>query len=269
MRLSFLLTLLILIFAPMHLSAVPKKKGTGIVAHRGYWNCEQAGYAKNSVAALRCAQEAGLWGSEFDVNMTSDDVLLVYHDSNIDVKSIEKHPHSEFRDVKLANGENIPTLDAYLEQGRLHPETMLVCELKGHSTPEVENRLIMLTLAKLKEYKLLDPERVMFISFSFHICRTLAQMLPEHTVQFLGSSKNPYELHEAGINGVDYNHAVYSKHQNWNKMARKKRMSVNAWTVDRKEDILKMLDMKVDQITTDEPLKVRQLMQEFKYKERR
>ena len=46
-------------------------------------------------------------------------------------------------------------------------------------------------------------------------------------------------------------------------------MSVNAWTVDRKEDILKMLDMKVDQITTDEPLKVRLLMQEFKYKERR
>ena len=35
------------------------------------------------------------------------------------------------------------------------------------------------------------------------------------------------------------------------------------------QGVLKMLDMKVDQITTDEPLKVRQLMQEFKYKERR
>ena len=269
MRLSIILTSLILVCTSVHSYAGLRQKGTGIVAHRGYWNCEQAGYAKNSVAALRCAQEAGLWGSEFDVNMTADDVLLVYHDSSIDGKSIEKHPHSEFLNVKLANGEDIPTLDAYLEQGRLYPETMLVCELKGHSTPEVEDRLIKLTLAKLEAYGLLDPHRVMFISFSFHICRTLAQMLPMYTVQFLGSSKNPYELHEAGINGVNYNHAVYSKHENWYRMARKKHMSVNAWTVDRKEDILKMLDMKVDQITTDEPLKVRQLMQEFKYKERR
>ena len=60
------------------LSADARKK-TGIVAHRGFWNCEEAGYAKNSVAALRCAQEAGFWGSEFDVNMTSDGVLIVYH----------------------------------------------------------------------------------------------------------------------------------------------------------------------------------------------
>ena len=34
------------------------QKEAGIVAHRGFWNCEEAGYAKNSVAALREAQEA-------------------------------------------------------------------------------------------------------------------------------------------------------------------------------------------------------------------
>ena len=59
------------------------QKQCGIVAHRGFWNCEEAGYAKNSIAALRCAQEAGFWGSEFDVNMTSDGVLIVYHDSDV------------------------------------------------------------------------------------------------------------------------------------------------------------------------------------------
>ena len=60
------------------------QKKSAIVAHRGFWNCEEAGYAKNSVAALRCAQEAGFWGSEFDVNMTSDGVLIVYHDSDVE-----------------------------------------------------------------------------------------------------------------------------------------------------------------------------------------
>ena len=47
-------------------SSLPEHK-VGIVAHRGFWNCEEAGYAQNSVAALRQAQLAGFWGSEFDV----------------------------------------------------------------------------------------------------------------------------------------------------------------------------------------------------------
>lgn len=46
-----------------------------IVAHRGYWNCEAAGFARNSLASLKAAQDAGFWGSEFDVNMTNDSVL--------------------------------------------------------------------------------------------------------------------------------------------------------------------------------------------------
>ena len=38
-------------------------KGVGIVAHRGYWNCEAGGFARNSIAALKAAQDAGFWGS--------------------------------------------------------------------------------------------------------------------------------------------------------------------------------------------------------------
>ena len=115
-------------------NADARKKEVGIVAHRGFWNCEEAGYAENSVAALKCAQEAGLWGSEFDVNMTSDGVLLIYHDSSINGKKIEKHSYSDFKDLKLGNGEAIPTIDDYLEQGKKYPETMLVYEIKPHSS---------------------------------------------------------------------------------------------------------------------------------------
>ena len=74
---------------------------TGIVAHRGWWDCEQAGYSRNSLASLKAAQDAGFWGSEFDVNMTSDGVLLVYHDSSIGGKLIEQGTYEEFRDTRL------------------------------------------------------------------------------------------------------------------------------------------------------------------------
>ena len=245
------------------------QKQTGIVAHRGFWNCEEAGYAKNSVAALRCAQEAGFWGSEFDVNMTSDGELIVYHDSDVEGRKIEEYPYSEFKDFKIANGETIPTIDQYLEQGKKYPETMLVYELKPHSCGEVEDRFVEITYKKLEEHGLMDPERVMFISFSLHMCEKIAKEHPEFTVQFLGSSKNPEELAKMGINGVDYNHMVFTLYKKWYRLARKNDMSVNAWTVNKDGDMRRMLKLGVDQLTTDNPLETREIMKEMKITELR
>jgi len=36
---------------------------------------------------------------------------------------------------------------------------------------------------------------------------------------------------------------------------------VNVWTVNKPEDIQKVIDLKVDFITTDEPLLVREILQ--------
>ena len=248
------------------LSADAKKK-TGIVAHRGFWNCEEAGYAKNSVAALRCAQEAGFWGSEFDVNMTSDGVLIVYHDSDVQGKKIEKHPYAEFKDFKIKNGETIPTIDQYLEQGKKYPETMLVYEMKPHSCAEVEDKFIELTIAKLTEHELLDPERVMFISFSYHICKELAKKLPGFTVQYLEGNKSPEEVNADGVNGIDYHYNVFNKHNDWVSGAQKLNMTVNAWTVNKEENMKQMLDLGVNYLTTDYPLQARELMPQMKIKE--
>ena len=268
MKKIFLLILAALFILPISSEAKTRKnKGIGIVAHRGFWNCEEAGYAQNSVAALRCAQEAGLWGSEFDVKMTADSVLIVYHDSKIGEYTIETHPYSRFKDMKLANGENIPTLDDYLIQAKKYPKTMLVYEFKGLSDPASEDLFLDLTIKKLKEHKLLNPKRVMFISFSIHLCRKIAEHLPGFSVQFLGSSRNPDELAADGINGVDYNHAVYTKYPDWYNMARKNNMSVNSWTVNTQEDMLRMFELGVDQITTDNPLQVRNLLKGSGYKE--
>ena len=239
------------------------QKQTGIVAHRGFWNCDEAGYAKNSVAALRCAQEAGFWGSEFDVNMTSDGELIVYHDSDVEGRKIEEYPYSEFKDFKIANGETIPTIDQYLEQGKKYPETMLVYELKPHSCGEVEDRFVEITYKKLEEHGLMDPERVMFISFSLHMCEKIAKEHPEFTVQFLGSSKNPEELAKMGINGVDYNHMVFTLYKKWYRLARKNDMSVNAWTVNKRRSMKKMLKAGINSLTTDYPLEARKLMEEM------
>lgn len=231
-----------------------------IVAHRGYWNCEEAGYAKNSVAALRCAQQAGFWGSEFDVNMTSDEVLLVYHDSRIAGKVIDQTPYSEFKDMKLENGESIPTIDDYLAQAKKCPGTVLVYELKTHSTPQIEDRLVDLTIEKLAEYGLDSPDRVIFISFSINICKRLAKLMPGYTVQYLSDDYSPEELAAWGINGVDFHFKVFSAHPDWYSSAREHSMSVNAWTVDKESNMKKMFRLGVDMLTTDRPDLAREIL---------
>ena len=259
-KLTLILTLLIMVI-PSTLEARRKEnRKTDIVAHRGFWNCEEAGYAKNSIAALRCAQEAGFWGSEFDVNITADSVLIVYHDGEINGKKIEEHPYSEFKDFKIANGETIPTIDEFLAQGKKYPATKLVYEFKPQSNPQTEDTFVNLAIANLAENGLLDPDRVMFISFSRNICERLARMLPGYTVQYLNSDMDPDQLEESDINGVDYNHEVFVKNPKWYRMARKNGMSVNAWTVNKEEDMVRMIKLGVDQITTDYPLELRALL---------
>ena len=266
MRYCFIAIMAFLTLIPTASEA--KKKNTKsdtveIVAHRGFWNCEEAGYARNSIAALRCAQEAGFFGSEFDVNMTKDSVLIVFHDDNVEGKKIEKHNLDTFKYFRLENGEPIPTLDEYLEQGKKYPKTMLVYELKKHSSDELEDLFVDLTIKKLEEHGLLDPERVMFISFSFHMCTRLAEKLPDFTVQYLNSDKAPAKVKSKGISGIDYNRTVLGIKSKWVQKAKRLGMSVNVWTVNKEKEMEKMIGLGVDQITSDYPLELRALIEKF------
>ena len=236
--------------------------GVGIVAHRGFWDSPTGGGARNSIAALRAAQEAGFWGSEFDVNMTSDSVLLVFHNSSIDGKKIEKNPHSTFADFRLENGEPIPTLDAFLTQAEKSRKTKLVFELKQHSTPEVEDLAISLSLQMLADHGLLHPDRVIFISFSLHACREFARRCPGFSVQYLGANLWPCEVLTNGINGIDMNFFYYLLMPRMHDEARALGMTVNVWTVNSEADIRKVIATGIDLITTDNPLLAREILGE-------
>ena len=266
-RISKIMAIVLAALVLVPAAQAQKKEKVGIVAHRGFWNCEEAGYAKNSIAALRCAQEAGCWGSEFDVNMTADGELIVFHDGSVEGKSIEKNPYSAFTYYRLKNGEPIPTLDQYLVQAKKYPKTVLVFELKPHSTPQVEDKFIELSVKKLKEHKLFDPKRVIFISFSFHMCEVIAQKYPQFTVQYLGGNKSPKEVREKGINGIDYHHGSLKKNPTWTKEAKDLKMTRNAWTVNDKKVMGEMYKMGIDFITTDNPLDARKVLEEQQRKE--
>ncbi len=235
----------------------------GIVAHRGYWNCEEAGYAENSIAALRCAQEYGFWASEFDLQMTSDEVVVITHDSKIDGRPIGEIPYSEIADITLPNGEKLPTIDAFFAQAAKNPKTMLICEFKKQATPEREDRLLEIAFAKMREYGIYNPAQVILVAFSKHICEVVTSTLPEFTILYPDKDCDPNQLAESGINGVYYKYTVYGKHPDWYEQARANGMFVDCWTVDDEENMMNMLNLGVDLITTNEPVFLRGLLKEL------
>ena len=264
----FILMAVVMVALSAHKTSAQEKE-IAIVAHRGFWNCEEAGKAKNSIAGLAQAQKNDFWGSEFDVNMSKDSVLLIFHDGNVDGRSIEKKPAEEFEYYRLKNNEPIPTLDEYLIQAQKAPETMLVFELKKHLKKKTESTAVDMSIRKLKEYDLFYPDRVMFISFSKHICKEFAKKAPGFTVQYLEANAKPNQLVRKGINGIDTRHTVLRTKKKLYARARANDMSVNTWKVNKEEDIRKMIELGVDQITTDNPLLVRQLLQEMGVKEKK
>ena len=52
---------------------------TQIIAHRGFWQTKPS-TVENSLQALENAQHLNIYGTEFDVRMSKDGVLIIYHD---------------------------------------------------------------------------------------------------------------------------------------------------------------------------------------------
>lgn len=239
---------------------IDQKGKTAIVAHRGFWNCEAAGFSENSIASLKAAQDNGLWGSEFDIHITTDDVILVFHDNLIEGARIDTCAYERFAEYRLPNGEKIPTLDEYLTQGEKSDKTMLVVELKTEITMEREDALLDLTIDALEAHNLLDPNRVVFITFSKYMCDRIANEYPEFVNQYLNGDFTPEELAEFGINGFDYQDKVIPKDSTIVERAHKLGMSTNVWTVNKPEQMQRFIDLGIDAITTNEPLLLRDVL---------
>ena len=243
---------------------------TAIVAHRGFWKSEAGGMSENSIASLKAAQDNGFWGSECDVHITADDIVIVNHDGTIGGKKIATHNYEDFAQDLLPNGEKRPTLDEYLVQAAKSRGTKLIIELKPQAKEEREDLLVEKVIAALKDHKLYDPERVLFISFSRHICEVIAAGHPQFINQFLSSEftkdENPANYAARGINGVDYHFKMFVLHPAWVKTAHQLGMSVNAWTVNGKKDIQEMINLGLDAITTNEPLLTRELLGDKEFK---
>jgi len=238
----------------------------GIVAHRGFWNCEEAGFAQNSIASLRLAQEQGFWGSEFDVQLTLDEVPIVNHNNDLNGLIIKDTPLDTLKQQLLPNGEHPSTLDEYLEQGVRCATTMLVFELKSQKDTARNDILWAKSVESLKAHGLFDPSRVIFITFDPYLCEKIAVEAPGFVNQYLAKNRTPDQLAAKGVNGIDFIYKQFQADSTIYPSARAHGMSVNVWTVDKDSTMVEFFDLGVDYLTTNEPLLARGILGEKELK---
>lgn len=96
-----------------------------IIAHRaGGRNSDNIPFAENSLDLVKRASEMGANGVEIDIKLTKDNVPIVYHDDDINIRLTQKGPvvgniedfNYEFlrRYVRLVDGQVIPSLEEML-----------------------------------------------------------------------------------------------------------------------------------------------------------
>ena len=229
-----------------------------VISHRGYWTAPNS--AQNSLASFTKADSVGVFGSEIDVWLTADDKLIVNHDrvyKGTDI-NMEKSTLKEITSIVLPNGENIPTLDAYLRLVATKPNTRLILEMKSLSDLKREDLAAEKIIKALRKYNLLDHTDI--IAFSINACLAFKKLTPDGRIFYLNGDLAPRSIKKLGLTGIDYSMSVLRKNPKWVEQAHKEGLEVNVWTVDTEEDMRYFIDLGVDYITTDYPERLQALL---------
>ncbi|WP_445736873.1 glycerophosphodiester phosphodiesterase family protein [Mariniflexile sp.] len=228
-----------------------------VIAHRGAWKTNNL--PQNSIASLKEAIKLGCYGSEFDVHLTKDDIMVVNHDKDFMGIDIETSTYEELLDKKLSNGEKIPTLKAYLEEGLKQDKTKLILEIKT-APSGIERTLKLTKMAVELVHSLNGQSMVEYICFNFEAGKLVRELDLKTPIAYLNGDLAPKDAKQAGYTSLDYNIKIYRKNPEWIKEAHNEGITINVWTVNSNEDMKEMIKNGVDFITTNEPEKLFELI---------
>ena len=167
--------------------------GFNLEAHRGLSD----EMPENTMASFLAAAEVGrpvYQGMESDVQMTSDSVLVMFHDSKVDrttdgTGKVSSFTFEELRALDAGNGEKVPTLECYLDccrQAGLIP----YIELKSED-PECVRR----TFAALDSLGWKSGE---YVITSFHLdALVLAQELCDAPLEYMNGKMTLEDVDKA------------------------------------------------------------------------
>ncbi|MEF3303472.1 glycerophosphodiester phosphodiesterase [Paenibacillus sp. GYB003] len=234
-----------------------------VIAHRG-----AAGEApENTLGAFALGLEQGCTGIELDVHLSKDGEIIVCHDATIDrttdrkgaiheltVEELKKADAGRWFDERF-EGERLPLLEEVFDL--VPPAVEINVEIKA-GVGDIVPALIRLMRRK-------DRLAGVFVSsFDFDILERLKEQEPEARIGLLYNirMKNQYRMAQL-LDGP-----VYSLHPHWSRLdeqnvraATERGLRVYPWTVNKEDDMRKMIACGVSGIITDYPGRLKRLLE--------
>ena len=176
-------------------------------------------------------------------SVKSQAIIFISRDTN------EKNVLTSF----FSNGENLPTLENYLSIGtKSNPSTLMICEIKEALTgAEISQKTTMETLALAENLGI--SEKIIYISFGFEIVKTIKRLQPNAIVLYLENNKTINEIVNEKINGINYHFSNFMNDSQLSVIAKQNNLLMGSWTVNKIEDLNKLIAQGVEYITTNEP----------------
>jgi glycerophosphoryl diester phosphodiesterase len=210
---------------------------------------------ENTVAAFANAQRLGFRFLETDAHVTTDGVLVAFHDSNLEritgkPGKISERSWAELSEIRLDGGHSVPTMSELFET---FPDAHFNIDPK-------ENDAVAPLAEVIQAHNAID--RVGIGAFSDRRISTMRELLgprlctspgPIHTAVILGSaflSRTVTFGHgmlqvPRSVGPVDLTPAMV-------KRAHAAGLQVHVWTINEREEMVRLLDMGVNAIMTDQ-----------------
>ena len=218
-----------------------------VIAHRGASRVE----LENTLAAFRAAAGQGADGVELDVHATLDGEIIVLHDPSIMGLPIAQARMRDLSQLKLLNGEPLPTLAQALDV--IGPLKAFV-EVKVLD-PRWDERLLE-TLERGP-----NPSGYAVHSFAFHVVRRLREKRPNLPTGVLSEvpTRDPKQtLDDAKAQTLWQEHTTLE--ESLVEAVHGLGASVIAWTVDNPSEMEQLVSWGVDGICTNHPERVRRIV---------
>ena len=232
-----------------------------VTAHRG----ASADAPENTLAAMVAAVEAGADLAELDVRLTRDGQVVLMHDRTIDrttngTGELWDFSLEELQELEAGSwfgtefdGEPIPTLRDVIQyaKGRL----TLNIEIKV-SREEPTIAAAVIDIIRSEEC----GDDCLITSFSREIVEEVKRIAPEVRAGFIFGGDYPTDVFDGEWEILSANHQVVDSA--FVARAREGGKRIHVWTVDDREEMIRLIGLGVDGIISNRPALVRAVLAE-------
>jgi len=222
-----------------------------VIGHRA----NAGGAPENSLSALENSIELGVPMVEIDVQLTADSVAILWHDEDLirmtgDPRRVRQVRYNEIESLYLRSvnsqyqeSDRVATLEQFLQRSK--GKVKLMIELKYYGFyPELAEK----TVEMIRDYEMED--QVLMKSLNYNAVIELKEIAPDLAVGYV-SRAAVGDISRLPVHFLSVNHLNLTNERV--RTIRERGMTIYAWTVNNREDMITVIEKRVNGIITDYP----------------